>query len=791
MKQTTALILLAIVAAAGPPPLQAQSSETYTFTTNRALPDGNPAGLSDVRTVNSAIGVISSVQVHLKINGEFNGDLYGYLRHSSGMVVLLNRPGKTATNSAGYDDSGLDVEFQNGAANGDLHLYRNVTIPSGGLPLTGTWQPDGRNVDPGAVTDASPRTTSLTNFVGLSAAGEWTMYLADMDSGGTNMLVQWTLEVSGAAAPTLSWTNPADIVYGAPLGSAQLNATATYNSTPVAGAFVYSQASGTILAAGAGQTISVTFTPSDGSSFLTVTTNVVINVSKASLLITANNTNEIYGAGLPVFTASYSGFTNGDTANSLTTPVALATSASSASPVGNYTITASAATSANYNISFSPGVLTVTPASLNITANDTNKMYGATLPGFTASYSGFVNNDTAANLTTPVTFGTGASSGSPVGTYGITVSGATDTNYNITFHSGALSVTRAAIIVTANDKTKTYGQSLPPLTATYSGFTAGDGTNNLTTVAALTTTATATSAVGNYSITASGASSPNYTFSYVPGTLAIGQSLTTGALASSANPALPSASVTFTMTLAAVPPGGGSPTGTVSFRIDGAVAGSGILSGGVATFSINTLAHGSHAVAAEYAGDQNFVGFSNTLAVSETINTPPVAGNIAIVRYPTQGVKVRLATILAAASDADSDTLNITVNSTSVNGGTVSVIGKWVYYTPADGDTSADSFTYTVTDGNGGSATGSVAVNIEVDNNVGQNLVLTDLGNGSYLIDGSGIPARVYRLQFTDSLTPANWQDLSGGSVTADAAGKFQYTDTSGSPTRYYRSVNP
>ena len=46
-----------------------------------------------------------------------------------------------------------------------------------------------------------------------------------------------------------------------------------------------------------------------------------------------------------------------------------------------------------------PGTLTVTPAGLTITADDQTKVYGAALPTLTASYSGFVNGDTAASLT--------------------------------------------------------------------------------------------------------------------------------------------------------------------------------------------------------------------------------------------------------------------------------------------------------------------------------------------------------------------------------------------------------
>lgn len=153
MKKLIAIIVLVCLWAATPF-LRAQTIETYTFTTNRLVPDGNAAGLSDVRNINSAIAHITSLSVNFKLTGEFNGDLYVYLRHSTGYTVLLNRPGKTSGNAAGYADSGFDVTFQDGAANGNVHLYQNVTTPAAGSPLTGVWQPDGRTDDPTNVTDS-------------------------------------------------------------------------------------------------------------------------------------------------------------------------------------------------------------------------------------------------------------------------------------------------------------------------------------------------------------------------------------------------------------------------------------------------------------------------------------------------------------------------------------------------------------------------------------------------------------------------------------------------------------
>src|SRR3989442_14105522 len=93
-------------------------------------------------------------------------------------------------------------------------------------------------------------------------------------------------------------------------------------------------------------------------------------------------------------------------------------------------------------------------------------------PPLPASYSGFVNGDTAAMLTTPATVSTTATTASAVGTYPITGSGAVSAsgNYTIAYVNGALTVTPATLTVTANDQTKAYGAPNPPVTESYSGF---------------------------------------------------------------------------------------------------------------------------------------------------------------------------------------------------------------------------------------------------------------------------------------------------------------------------------
>jgi hypothetical protein len=128
--------------------------------------------------------------------------------------------------------------------------------------------------------------------------------------------------------------------------------------------------------------------------------NGSLTVTSAVLAITANDQTKAYGAVNPALTVSYSGFVNGDTPASLTTPPIVTTTATAASSVGTYPITASGAVSsnANYTITYASGTLTVTPASLTVTASNKSRTYGAANPVFTASFAGFVNGDTTAAL---------------------------------------------------------------------------------------------------------------------------------------------------------------------------------------------------------------------------------------------------------------------------------------------------------------------------------------------------------------------------------------------------------
>src|SRR5207249_3132424 len=119
------------------------------------------------------ISSITGVQVQLTIEGGLNGDLYCYLVHDTGFVVLVNRPGRSDANPMGYEDAGFSAIFTSRATN-DFHCYQGCVRQSfktlAGSPCASAevYSPDGRESDPNGTIETSPRTEGLASFAGLN-----------------------------------------------------------------------------------------------------------------------------------------------------------------------------------------------------------------------------------------------------------------------------------------------------------------------------------------------------------------------------------------------------------------------------------------------------------------------------------------------------------------------------------------------------------------------------------------------------------------------------------------------
>ena len=103
---------------------------------------------------------------------------------------------------------------------------------------------------------------------------------------------------AGFLIPTIKWDNPENITYGTALSSNQLNASASHLLTPLFGTFTYDPAEGTILRVGT-HSLDVYFEPLNLGIYLSVSKNVIINVTQATPTITCNNPENItYGTAL-------------------------------------------------------------------------------------------------------------------------------------------------------------------------------------------------------------------------------------------------------------------------------------------------------------------------------------------------------------------------------------------------------------------------------------------------------------------------------------------------------------
>ncbi|MNS00982.1 hypothetical protein D3C72_322560 [compost metagenome] len=113
-------------------------------------------------------------------------------------------------------------------------------------------------------------------------------------------------------------------------------------------------------------------------------------------------------------------------------------------------------------------------------------------------------------------------SGENVATYAINQGSlSAGANYAISYVGDNFAITPKQLTITADNKEMFEGDAVPALTVSYNGFANGDDNNSLTAQPAVSTTATSASLTGDYTITANGAVSTNYTITYVGGTMKV------------------------------------------------------------------------------------------------------------------------------------------------------------------------------------------------------------------------------------------------------------------------------
>jgi hypothetical protein len=148
-----------------------------------------------------------------------------------------------------------------------------------GDPLTGA-QLNAVSDISGSFDYLPPASTVLNAGIGQPLQAQFTPTDAGNYESG---LIGTTIDVL-PAEPLVTWSNPGDIVFGQALKNEQLNATAS-----IPGTFDYTPPLSTILDAGSGQPLDVTFTPNDTVNYTAATAQVFINVLKADPVLSWQN----------------------------------------------------------------------------------------------------------------------------------------------------------------------------------------------------------------------------------------------------------------------------------------------------------------------------------------------------------------------------------------------------------------------------------------------------------------------------------------------------------------------
>lgn len=256
------------------------------------------------------------------------------------------------------------------------------------------------------------------------------------------------------------------------------------------------------------------YTLEKGSGTLTVT--------KAPVTIKLLDATRKYGTANPNFEMSYTGLIDGETTPAWTTYPTITTTAKEKSDVGDYAITAEGGELKNYEFDgITPGILSVTPASLVVRAQNASKSYFEENPMLSYLCTGFVQGDNTDLFTVKPQLSTTATLQSPVGIYIIEVGGGEIKNYQVSYVKGQLTVDKRTLTVSTNDYTRAYGEENPEFELTYKGFVNNEDENVLMAKPKASTVADKNTDTGVYDITIANGVAENYAFNYVGGKLTI------------------------------------------------------------------------------------------------------------------------------------------------------------------------------------------------------------------------------------------------------------------------------
>ena len=460
-------------------------------------------------------------------------------------LLFATIPGNSATFSTISDEKAILQELQVSiggfpVSSGSTQNLGSINLLSSSTPLTITLEnigaPETLNISSVSLTGSNTgdfvlNTTGFNNALGSAATTNFTITFTPTASGARNAAIEivsddlnspFIINLEGTGVKlnqTITFDALAAKTYGDASFTLGASATSSLAVSYASDNLSVATISGnTVTIVGAG---SATITASQvGNVTYNAATSVpqTLTVNKVNLTVTADNQTKVYSAVNPALTITYAGFITGDNSSVLDVPPAISTTATTGSTVGTYPITASGASDNNYSFTYVAGTLSISKATPSITwAAPSPITYGAALTSTQLN----AGTPVAGAFTYTPTLGTILNAGVNQ-TLSVDFIPTDAINYNSVIGSTTqLTVNKATVTVTADNKARVYNVAEPPFTLTYLGFVNGETAAVLDVPPTASTTATQSSPVGSYPITVSGASDNNYSFNYVGGTLTI------------------------------------------------------------------------------------------------------------------------------------------------------------------------------------------------------------------------------------------------------------------------------
>jgi hypothetical protein len=436
--------------------------------------------------------------------------------------------------------------------------------------------------------------------------------------------------------------------------------------------------------------------------------------------------------------------------------------------VGSYAVNQGSLTAGtNYTLTFNSANLTITPRVLLAQADNKTRSYGTSNPVFTISYSGLAGSDTLTNLAALPAATTSAQASSPVGTYDIVLTGGSDTNYSLVLSNGTLTVTPAALIITADPKTKVYGATDPNLSyqITSGALISGDGlSGSLSRVAGEN--------IGSYAINQGTLKAgTNYVVNFTPANLSI--------LPASLNVAADSKTKVY---------GAADPAFTYQIT-SGSLVGNDTLIGSLSRLAGENA--GSYAInqGTLSAGTNYSLAFNSAnLTITKAQSTTTLASSS---NPSVQGSNVSFTTTLAPVAPAvtvPTGSVQFLTNGVPFGSPVAVVAGLASLNTGALQSGSVLITSAYPGDANFTGSTNSLAQVISPPNDLPRTLGLLNNGDGTVTVQFAGTPGVQYVVQAATSLAPPiAWVNISTN--TAGPDGLWTITDSvANNPQRFYRS---